>query len=93
MLRASAQKKTESASASRCTWTSKRAGEDTELSFRAHARRWRRSFAAELLSCGVPVSEVAAILGNSPRVVEQTYSQFIVQRKEAIDRAIEMTWK
>jgi integrase len=71
--------------------TIERLGRD--LPFKLTAHRFRHTFSVELLSRGVPVSEVAAILGNSPRVVEQTYSQFIVQRQKAIDRAVEMTWK
>ncbi|KAA6460175.1 site-specific integrase [Acidobacteria bacterium AB60] len=33
--------------------------------FRAHCHRFRHNLATELLAKGVPVSEVAAILGNS----------------------------
>ncbi|HKF48343.1 MAG TPA: tyrosine-type recombinase/integrase [Terracidiphilus sp.] len=57
-----------------------------------HAHRWRHTFAVELLSKGVPVSEVAAILGNSPRIVEKHYSQWISTRQEAINRAVIATW-
>lgn len=57
-----------------------------------HAHRFRHTFAAELLSKGVPVSEVAAILGNSPRIVEKHYSQWIEQRQKAIDEAVKATW-
>jgi len=32
------------------------------------------------------------ILGNSPRVVEKTYSQWIAQRQTAIDLAVKATW-
>jgi integrase len=39
-----------------------------------HAHRYRHTFATQLLSKGVPVSEVAAILGNSARIVEKHYS-------------------
>jgi site-specific recombinase XerD len=42
-----------------------------------HAHRWRHTFATDLLSKGVPVSEVAAILGNTPAIVEKHYSQWI----------------
>jgi len=57
-----------------------------------HAHRWRHTFAVELLSKGVPVSEVAAILGNSPRIVEKHYSQWISTRQDAINRAVMATW-
>jgi integrase/recombinase XerD len=57
-----------------------------------HAHRWRHTFATDLLSKGVPVSEVAAILGNSPRIVERHYSQWIQSRQTAIDSAVKATW-
>lgn len=57
-----------------------------------HAHRWRHTFATELLSKGVPVSEVAAILGNSPRIVEKHYSQWISSRQEALNAAVKAVW-
>jgi integrase/recombinase XerD len=57
-----------------------------------HAHRWRHTFATDLLSKGIPVSEVAAILGNSPRIVEKHYSQWISSRQEAINAAVKATW-
>ncbi len=58
-----------------------------------HAHRWRHTFATSLLSRGVPVSEVAAILGNSPRIIEKHYSQWIQSRQDSINKAVEMIWK
>ncbi len=58
-----------------------------------HAHRWRHTFATELLSRGVPVSEVAAILGNSPRIVEKHYSQWIQSRQAAINSAVMAVWQ
>lgn len=58
-----------------------------------HAHRWRHTFATDLLSRGVPVSEVAAILGNSPRIVEKHYSQWIQSRQESINRAVMSVWQ
>lgn len=57
-----------------------------------HAHRWRHTFACELLAKGVPVSEVAAILGNSPRIVEKHYSQWISSRQDAINAAVKAVW-
>jgi integrase len=57
-----------------------------------HAHRWRHTFATELLSKGVPVSEVAAILGNSPRIIEKHYSQWIDVRQRALDAAVKLAW-
>ena len=57
-----------------------------------HAHRWRHTFATDLLSKGVPLSEVAAILGNSPRIVEKHYSQWIQSRQDRINEAVRLTW-
>lgn len=57
-----------------------------------HAHRWRHTFATQLLSKGVPVSEVAAILGNSPRIIEKHYSQWIQARQESLNAAVTATW-
>lgn len=53
-----------------------------------HAHRWRHTFATDLLSKGVPVSEVAAILGNSPPVAEKHRSQWIKSRQGALTEAV-----
>jgi len=50
-----------------------------------HAHRWRHTFATDLLSKGVPVSEVAAILGNSVRIVEKHYAQWFESRQTALE--------
>jgi integrase len=57
-----------------------------------HAHRWRHTFATDLLSKGVPVSEVAAILGNSPAIVEKHYSQRIQSRQDRLNEAVKATW-
>jgi integrase len=57
-----------------------------------HAHRWRHTFATDLLSKGVPVSEVAAILGNSTRIVEKHYAQWIESRQTALEEAMKRTW-
>ena len=58
-----------------------------------HAHRWRHTFATDLLSKGVPVSEVAAILGNSTRIVEKHYAQWIESRQTALEEAVKKAWK
>ena len=57
-----------------------------------HAHRWRHTFATDLFSRGVPVSEVAAILGNSPAIVEKHYSQWIQSRQDRLNEAVKATW-
>ena len=58
-----------------------------------HPHRFRHSLAADLLSRGVTVENVAAILGNSPTIVVKHYSQWISSRQEALDAALQSTWK
>jgi integrase len=57
-----------------------------------HAHRWRHTLAADLLSKGTPVSQVADILGNSPRIIEKHYSQWISSRQDALNEAVKGTW-
>jgi integrase/recombinase XerD len=59
----------------------------------AHPHRFRHSLAADLLSRGVSVENVAAVLGNSPAIVSKHYSQWISSRQDALDAALESTWK
>ena len=60
--------------------------------FRAHCHRFRHNFATELLAKGVPVSEVAAVLGNSPKMVEKVYGQWIHGRQAALNESVKLTW-
>jgi integrase/recombinase XerD len=71
--------------------TIERLGRD--LPFKVHAHRFRHTLAAELISAGVAIAQVATILGNTPSIVEKTYAQFIEQRQKAIDEAMEMIWR
>ena len=58
-----------------------------------HPHRFRHSLAADLLSKGASVEDVAAILGNSPAIVIKHYSQWIASRQERLDAIVEKTWK
>jgi integrase len=58
-----------------------------------HPHRFRHSLAADLLSKGISVENVAAILGNSPAIVAKHYSQWISSRQDALDAALQSTWK
>jgi integrase/recombinase XerD len=60
--------------------------------FRCHAHRFRHNLATELLAKGIPVSEVAAILGNSPKMIEKVYSQWIPGRQDSINESVKATW-
>lgn len=58
-----------------------------------HPHRFRHSLAADLLTRGASVEQVAAILGNSPAVVIKHYSQWIKSRQDALDTLLESTWQ
>lgn len=57
-----------------------------------HPHRFRHSLAADLLSKGASVEDVAAILGNSPAIVMKHYSQFVQARQDRLDSFLEKTW-
>lgn len=57
-----------------------------------HAHRFRHTLAVKLLSKGVAVNHVAAILGNSPAVVEKHYSAWIPARQNALNEAVRATF-
>jgi site-specific recombinase XerD len=57
-----------------------------------HPHRFRHSLAADLLTKGASVENVAAILGNSPAIVIKHYSQWIKGRQDELDSFLEKTW-
>lgn len=56
----------------------------------AHSHQFRHSFASKLLTAGVSVENVAALLGNTPQIVLKHYSAWIPARQEALDKAVKM---
>jgi integrase/recombinase XerD len=58
-----------------------------------HPHRFRHTLAADLLSKGASVEDVAAVLGNSPGVVMRHYSQFIKSRQDRLDSIVQSTWE
>jgi site-specific recombinase XerD len=59
---------------------------------KCHAHRWRHSFIVQCLWSGIPISEVAALVGNSPRIIEKHYSQWCVGRQEKMNESIKAIW-
>ena len=59
---------------------------------KGHAHQYRHMMATDLLSRGVPVDMVAAILGNSPAIVTKHYSQWCLTRQKALEEAIQRIW-
>jgi site-specific recombinase XerD len=58
-----------------------------------HPHRMRHTLAADLLVKGASVEDVAAILGNSPQIVQKHYSQFIKARQDRLDSIVSSTWQ
>lgn len=56
------------------------------------AHVFRHTLATDLLSKGVPVETVAAILGNSPAIVLKHYAPFVKSRQEALENAVRAVW-
>jgi len=58
-----------------------------------HPHRFRHTLAADLLMKGASCEDVAAILGNSPAIVQKHYSQWIKGRQDRLDSILESTWE
>jgi integrase len=53
-----------------------------------HPHQFRHTFATKLLSNGTSVENVAALLGNTPRIVWKHYAAWVKERQEALDQAV-----
>ncbi len=49
--------------------------------------------AVRLLTKGVPLEAVAAILGNSVKVCERHYAPWTLSRQSVLEAAVKETWK
>lgn len=54
--------------------------------------RFRNTLAVSLLEKGVPLEDVAVVLGNSSRVVAKHYAPWIRSRQENLEKSIMLTW-
>jgi site-specific recombinase XerD len=59
---------------------------------KGHAHRFRTTMAVNLLEKGIPMESVAAILGNSVKVVERHYQPWIDRRQISLEEAMKKTW-
>ena len=59
---------------------------------RVTSHRYRHSLIVRLLSAGIPISEVGAIAGNSPRIIERHYSQWMTHRQEKLNESVKAIW-
>jgi Phage integrase family len=55
---------------------------------RPHPHQFRHTFAVKLLSHGTSVENVAALLGNSLKIVWKHYAAWVKERQEALDTAV-----
>jgi integrase len=60
---------------------------------RAFPHMLRDTFAVELLLVGVPLHDVATLLGHSSiRTTEHHYAPFVMARQEQLSEAVKMAW-
>jgi hypothetical protein len=59
-----------------------------KLTGNPHPHQFRHAFATKLLSHGTSVENVAALLGNSPKIVWKHYAAWVKERQEARDQAV-----
>ncbi len=59
----------------------------------AHAHRFRDTFAVELLLAGVPMDQVAVLLGHSSlKITEKHYSPWVRSRQERLEEFVKQSW-
>jgi integrase/recombinase XerD len=58
-----------------------------------HPHRMRHTLAADMLSRGAGIPDVAAVLGNSPEIVARHYAQWVRARQDRLDSIVESTWR
>ena len=59
-----------------------------KLAGNPHPHQFRHTFAIKLLSNGTSVENVAALLGNTPKIVWKHYAAWVKERQEALDQAV-----
>lgn len=53
---------------------------------------FRHTFATDLLERGIPIEDVAALLGNSVKIVEKHYSHFVKSRRDRLEQRVRALW-
>ena len=54
----------------------------------AHPHQFRHTFAVALLRQGVSVTHVAALLGNTEKMIQKHYSAWTVERQKNLDEVV-----
>ena len=63
------------------------------LEKRAHPHMLRDTFAVEMLLAGVPLDQVAMLLGHSStKITEKHYSPFVKARQEQLKQSVTLAW-
>ena len=57
-----------------------------------HSHQWRHTFVHRLLKQGAPLEAVATLIGDTPKVVAQTYAHFLEERQSMLDKHTEAAW-
>jgi integrase/recombinase XerD len=61
---------------------------------RAHPHRFRDTFAVSLLLKGVPLEDVAELLGHtSTKVTEKSYAPWVKARQDKLEERVRLTWE
>lgn len=58
----------------------------------SHSHQLRDTFSVRLLSKGVPIETVAALLGNTVAVCQKHYSPWVEARQSHLEAAVRATW-
>lgn len=53
---------------------------------------FRHTFATDLLQRGIPIEDVAALLGNSVKIVKKHYSHFVKARRDRLEERVRALW-
>ncbi len=59
---------------------------------KAFIHNFRHTFATDLLARGVPMEDVALLLGNSVRIVEKHYSHLAKDRRDRLEQRVRALW-
>lgn len=59
---------------------------------KAFPHNFRHSFATDLLARGIPIEDVAALLGNSVKIVEKHYAHLVRSRQLRLEERIRTLW-